>query len=96
MLEGIHLKNIFTLEDRENLWEVMEKEQGIKEILGPPKKSFSGKIESNEKIEEYCHRVVCLLCHLFLHQYQWYRLLSFESRGKNEDKALSHRHGQHQ
>ena len=33
MLEGIHLKNIFTLEDRENLWELMEKEKGIKEIF---------------------------------------------------------------
>lgn len=33
MLEGIHLKNVFTLEDRENLWELMEKEKGIKEIF---------------------------------------------------------------
>lgn len=33
MLEGIHLKNVFTLEDKENLWELMEKEKGIKEIF---------------------------------------------------------------
>ena len=31
MLEGIHLKNVFTLEDREDLLELMKKEEGIKE-----------------------------------------------------------------